>query len=429
MKIKKIIYILTMVILLVYLNQKYMYCFETNKKITFQSSVEIGPEGQSYILPNKKGFPGETLQMSGNNQKMIWAALPPLNPATTPFDISEPFLRTKDKCPSDTLFLPILLSDFDGSVRDILTGEILSEGETSSTENNETNVRGYCIVTDNGKWGEDENGKGVLSDWVWEPESSFYCLEKYQAYNMPLTFIWPRLYPVIDGREDLDLDGDEKRGYIGHFSWKDIQTIENFFHAIELKMLYSNMIDTYYSATQKGYIFWDKNSRESSSGNTAYFTQYPPMKAMFMVTSRWEWKDDFDGFNETVNEYAKNHMNPNQYFLASDVRTDANATFFNTYVHGPYANTLYYYDTGDHSSEQFAVNKCRIIHATIIAPFYSPEKHEDIKFTRIGTKFCNVFYNQSVENCLYASCDNTSCDKTKASAFFGWASAKVLCFR
>ncbi|MBW1616164.1 MAG: hypothetical protein JRJ49_06445, partial [Deltaproteobacteria bacterium] len=252
MKIKKIIYISIVIILLVYLNQKYIYCFETNQKIIFRSSVEIGPTGQSYTLPDRKGKAGETLQMGSGNE-MRWAGFGSFDPVTTPFAITEPFLKTKDKCPSDTMFLPVRMSNAD-------------KGEETL---------GYCIVTDNGKWGVDENGLGIISPWVWEAEASFYCAEKHQAYSMPSTFLWPRLSQVLYHEEkssryleddnitleqpDSDIwdlwyiDGGiwRKRKINSripmdyHFSIEEQHAIDDFFHSAKLHLFSSNMIDTW----------------------------------------------------------------------------------------------------------------------------------------------------------------------------------------
>ncbi len=384
MKIKKIIYTSIIIILLVYLNQQYIYCFETNQKIIFRSSVEIGPKGQSYTLPDRKGYPGETLQM-GYDNKMRWAGFAEFNPVTTPFAITEPFLKTRDRCPSDTMFLPIRPRDYLGEVVEP-PEDNMSTGDMSTPEGDMSTVLGYCIVTDNGKWRMDENGNGILSDWVAEPESPFYCLEKYQAYNTPDTFTWPRLFPVMNDEQTDDHDS-----HTFNFSLADQIAINDFFHAVKLQLIYSNTIDTWYANLHRREIYTPEYYNEHPEKHSwLEMIGYPLMKFQFMVTSRTD-KD------EMVNNYFGYE---DSYFPNSE---------------------FYYRHVWNNVS-----NKCRIIHVPSITPYYppgapyNPELYDSEDYTPLGE------YNR-VQWQIPSYCNTEWCHY--GTVFYAWASARVLCLR
>jgi hypothetical protein len=175
---KKAIYLSVIVILIIQIYNKIIYGFETNNKIITDQTIEIGADGESYILPASIGTPGQILILN-NNGGLEWGEPPVPKQLPTGPPVIFPYLRRGGECPEDTCFLPTKHKEFEAA-------------------------QGYCMATSVFSSDplncNDEQWAGVFSQGLTIRESIGYCRNEYgsDAIMPTLNFFWPELAYILE---------------------------------------------------------------------------------------------------------------------------------------------------------------------------------------------------------------------------------------
>ncbi len=205
-----------MILFIIQIYNSIIYGFETNNKIITSQTVEIGTDGESYILPASIGNPGQVLILNQNGE-LEWRDLPA--PPNLPAGdvVVYPYLKTENECPPNTCFLPTRRRE----------GKI---------------AKGYCMATNVPNTDPlhctDDQWAGVFSDGLTLVDSLFYCEKTYgEGAVMPTTnFLWPDLAYLLEPPRVVK--GISK--YLEHFTEDDNNSIQKFEKNLRLDISYVN---------------------------------------------------------------------------------------------------------------------------------------------------------------------------------------------
>ncbi len=209
MNIKTIFFTIIVMAASGYIWKQTIYSFETHTLdgVTTYSTVQIGVGEGNYSLPKPPTNATNKILQVQPDGTLGWSNL---YPERMELDYSEPFLKTQEECPENTMYLPL--------------------------EPNRNPHRGYCIVTRNNDWDGILPPQPIPATYI-----GFYCETTFdtRAFLPPTTFFWPHLWNVWSTRIP-DEDVWDK------FENWEKSRIENFVQAVygePLPLAYSNNYD------------------------------------------------------------------------------------------------------------------------------------------------------------------------------------------
>ncbi len=247
MKVKNIFYIIVILLITIPIYRKNIYGFETHKKIVIGGELKIvDPDTKkSYSYPDSAPI-GNSLMVLGDDNKLKWQGS---ILDATPAIYKEPFLKYREQCPEDTLFLPVVPpSDpalYDMNVRERCKNLKFNAADIEFCQKIKDETRGYCIVTTNPQnpdsfyEPEDEHWEGTITELMPVEKAGYYCASVYDAYLPPMSFYWPRIWSAL-------CTWINETYVRNRFHWDDYARLWDFANAVLYKPHITQEIDTFW---------------------------------------------------------------------------------------------------------------------------------------------------------------------------------------